>query len=264
MHVLVDCKFAQEVWGLSNLASTQKWPYFHSFADFVHYGIQILNTPDIELLFIIAWKLWMARNDRKWENLFVAARDISCQAGSLVTDFLDQGQAFNEQITRAKCKWHPPNDSVYKVNVAMHWRPLTFRGGFGIVIRDSLGSVLAAMCDTSLQLGDELQLFAFAIQKSLLLAKELEVHNLIVEGDCGDLMGFLKTLGPCLAHYGTLVDEIKELSPMFSNFHFTTIPLSCNLASFTLAKESFTFSRCKVWFGVCPDFLANAVHNDLL
>uniref|UniRef100_A0A2N9GC52 Reverse transcriptase zinc-binding domain-containing protein n=1 Tax=Fagus sylvatica TaxID=28930 RepID=A0A2N9GC52_FAGSY len=264
MHVLVDCKFAQEVWGLSVLASTQKWPHSHNFADFVHHGIQSLTSPDIELLFTIAWKLWVARNDRMWDNQFVAARDIIYQAGSLVSDFLYQEQTSHDQITRVLCKWNPPSDSVYKINVAVQWRSLTSSGGFGIVIRDSSGSVIAAMCDTSSQLGDELQLFAFAIQKSLWLAKEMDCHSLIVEGDCSALLGSLKTPGPCLAYYGTLVDEIKELSSLFLHTIFNTIPRSCNLVSFSLAKESFSFSSCKVWIGVCPGFLSTAVHNDLL
>ena len=120
------------------------------------------------------------------------------------------------------------------------------------------------MCDTSSQLGDELQLFAFATQKSLWLAKEMDCHSLIVEGDCSALLGSLKTLGPCLAYYGTLVDEIKELSSLFLHTIFNTIPRSRNLVSFSLAKESFSFSSCKVWIGVCPGSLSTTVHNDLL
>ena len=146
----------------------------------------------------------------------------------------------------------------------MHWRSQIRGGGFGIIIRDSLGLVSTALCNTSFELGGELQLFAFAIQKALWLAKELDYRNLIVEGDCDDLLSSLRTPSPCLTYFGTLVDEIQELSSIFSTIQFNTISSSCNSVSFVLARESFSFSNCKVWFGACPDFLSSTVHNDLL
>ena len=206
----------------------------------------------------------MARNDRLWEKHFVTTQDLVCQAESLTTEFLDLVQVSNEHFSRVPQKWHPPNISVSKINVAVHWRSQIQVGGFGIIIRDSSGLVLAALCDTSFELGGELQLFAFAIQKALWLAKELDCQNLIVKGDCDNLLGSLRTPGPCLTYFGTLVDEIQELSSIFSTIQFNTISSSCNSASLVLARESFSFSNCKVWFGVCPDFLSNTVHNDLL
>jgi hypothetical protein len=128
MHVLVDCKFAQEVWGLSNLASIQKWPSVHLFADWVHHGFQNLNSPDIALLFTFAWKVWMAKNDRLWEEHFVTAWDLVCQAGSLTTEFLDLVQVSNEHFKTVPQKWHPPNISVSKINVVVQWRS-QIRGG---------------------------------------------------------------------------------------------------------------------------------------
>ncbi|GMY07794.1 hypothetical protein FCV25MIE_03033 [Fagus crenata] len=92
----------------------------------------------------------------------------------------------------------PPNISVSKINVTVHWRSQIQGGDFGIIIRDSSGLVSATLCDTSFELGGELQLFAFAIQKALWLAKELDCRNLIVEGDCDDLLDSLRT--PPLPH----------------------------------------------------------------
>ena len=92
VHVLLDCCFAREVWGFSPLASVLNWPTFHNFEDFVLHSLQVLSFPDIELLFIVAWRIWIARNIRIWENQLTPARDICTHAGSLVSEFLDQIQ----------------------------------------------------------------------------------------------------------------------------------------------------------------------------
>uniref|UniRef100_A0A2N9HFG8 Endonuclease/exonuclease/phosphatase domain-containing protein n=1 Tax=Fagus sylvatica TaxID=28930 RepID=A0A2N9HFG8_FAGSY len=92
VHVLVDCCFAREVWGFSPLASVLNWLTFHNFEDFVLHSLQVLSFPDIELLFTVAWRIWIARNIRIWENQLTPARDICTHAGSLVSEFLDQIQ----------------------------------------------------------------------------------------------------------------------------------------------------------------------------
>ena len=96
VHVLVDC-FAQEVQGFSSLASVLNWPTFHNFEDFVLHGLQVLSFPNIELLFTVAWRIWLARNIRIWENQLTPARDICTHAGSLVSEFFDQIQKLPAQ-----------------------------------------------------------------------------------------------------------------------------------------------------------------------
>ena len=85
VHVLVDCCFARKVWGFSSLPSVLNWPTFHNFEDFVLHN-------DIELLFTVAWWIWIAWNIRIWENQLTPARDICTHASSLVSEFLNQIQ----------------------------------------------------------------------------------------------------------------------------------------------------------------------------
>uniref|UniRef100_A0A2N9G3M1 Reverse transcriptase domain-containing protein n=1 Tax=Fagus sylvatica TaxID=28930 RepID=A0A2N9G3M1_FAGSY len=217
-HVLVECQFAQEVWGLSPIVNVQQWPSFQNFADVVTHGLQVLNFPDVEIMFTIAWRLWLARNDRIWENHNTLARDICSQAGFLVTEFLDHQQNDSGMLPNAPSKWQPPNAPVYnvdiwvtyKINVAVSWRKQSRSGSVGTVVRDSLGQVIAAMCDVSSSFAEVSQFNAFAIQKSLLLAKNLGLHNVMVEGECRELLGFLRSPEPCLAPYGSLVDDIRQ------------------------------------------------------
>lgn len=152
-HALVDCPFAQEVWGLSSLAFVQSWPSFHNFSDFVHHGLGVLTPLDIELLFMVAWRIWIAQNEKLWENHQTPARDICTKAGSLVTDFLDQGQDAPNPSSCSLGHWQPPSFSDYKINVASLWRKSSNSEGFGAVIRNSLGLVVADMCESLPLLG---------------------------------------------------------------------------------------------------------------
>uniref|UniRef100_A0A2N9HWC5 Reverse transcriptase zinc-binding domain-containing protein n=1 Tax=Fagus sylvatica TaxID=28930 RepID=A0A2N9HWC5_FAGSY len=131
-HVLIECQFAQEVWGLSPIVNVQQWPSFQNFADVVTHGLQVLNFPDVEIMFTIAWRLWLARNDRIWENHNTLARDICSQVGVLVTEFLDQQQNDSGMLPNAPSKWQPPNAPVYKINVAVSWRKQSRSGSVEI------------------------------------------------------------------------------------------------------------------------------------
>jgi hypothetical protein len=86
----------------------------------------------------------------------------------------------------------------------------------------------------------------------------------LVEGECRDLLDFLKSCEPCMTPYGNLVDDIRWTASLFSDIRFSTNPHSCNMFGYMLAQEAFSFDCCKVWIEECPNFLLNFVQNDLL
>ena len=264
MHVLVHCQFAQEVWRHIPLASILNWPPSHLFADFIHHGLQILNSPDIELFFTIAWRLWTARNDRKWDNHQIQAKEVYCQAGCYVQEFLNQKESDQEQQLRPAHHWFPPCNRDFKINVVVQWRKQSNSGSVGIVIQDSSGHVKAALGDHCSTVGDVTQLFASAILKSLWLALYMRLQRVLVEGDCKDLMDDLNSSAPYLSPYGTLVEELKQFVPLFSSIQFKFISQSCNVIRSCLVKNALSFNSCKIWFGECSNFLTSYVHNDSL
>ena len=52
----------------------------------------------------------------------------------------------------------------------------------------------------------------------------LRVQSFIVESECRDLLGSLKSSGPCLASYGTLVEDIRLASSVFVETQFIIVP----------------------------------------
>ncbi len=92
----------------------------------------------------------------------------------------------------------------------------------------------AALCDISSSFADAVQLNACAIHKALWLAKDLGLHCVLVEGECRDLLDFLKSSEPCMTPYGNLVDDIPWT--LFSDIQFSTIPHSCNMSGYMLAQ----------------------------
>jgi hypothetical protein len=152
----------------------------------------------------------------------------------------------------------------HQLNVASLWRKSSSSGGFGAVIKNSLGLVVAAICEVCHGQRDAIQLNALALQKSLWLAKVLGLSGVTVEGECRDLLAFLNSNGPCLAPAGTLVDDIRQISSFFSVISFNIIPHSSYLVGSALTRGAFTFTGCKFWIVECPDFLLSAAHTDLL
>jgi hypothetical protein len=74
-----------------------------------------------------------------------------------------------------------------------------------------------------------------------------------------DMFTALNDPEPCLAPFGTLVDDIRLESSVFSVMPFNYVPPSCNSAAISLAKEALFCNPRQVWFAGCPTFLLSFV-----
>jgi hypothetical protein len=118
---------------------------------------------------------------------------------------------------------------------------------------------MAAISKPKLSHGDPIQLGALAILCGLWYAKSLNLAQIVMEGDIRDMFTALNDPKPCLAPFGTLVDDIRLESSVFSVMPFNYVPPSCNSAAISLAKEALLCNPRQVWFAGCPTFLLSFV-----
>ena len=89
------------------------------FQDVVHYALQILPSPDIEIFVTVAWMIWRRRNevwqgqlDPPWSN-----PNIFLQAVAYSAEFLDYAQRLSKEGTQDSNKaqhWCRPNMGFLK------------------------------------------------------------------------------------------------------------------------------------------------------
>lgn len=123
-HVLWRCEFAQRVWGACSVPIPEGVDIRPTFMGFMECCLKALDTPDVEIIFTIAWMLWKARNELMWDGSPSNVANICCRAFVLAIEFLEVGDG--ETVAQPKpgdrkpLHWSPPIIGSYKVSIACH------------------------------------------------------------------------------------------------------------------------------------------------
>ena len=144
-----------------------------------------LSTAEFVVFLVQAWLIWNQRNaivhrgqikDPKWLN-------------QRAVEYLDEYRKVQEQMilpstaAQPRQSWQPPPSSVYKLN----FDEAVFTGiqcsGFGAIIRNSYGEVMAAMSVKGPSVSSSEEVKALACQKAIEFAMEAGFSELIIEGD---------------------------------------------------------------------------------
>ena len=104
-----------------------------------------------------------------------------------VRQFIREFGAVNVKspLKSAKCSqaWKPPTNFVFKVNVPATIFSSQHMCGVGVVIKDEMGLVVGALSKMlNFPLGS-LEAEAKAFEKGVLFAKDIGIHEIILEGD---------------------------------------------------------------------------------
>ena len=117
--------------------------------------------------------------------------------------------------------WSPPPAPTLKVN----YDGAVFReaneAGLGAVIRDSEGRVIASLAERIPLPQMVANVEAAVARRAILLAKDLRLSSIILEGDSEIITRALQDTEQSLASFGNLVEESKSLADSF---------LSCNVS----------------------------------
>ena len=111
--------------------------------------------------------------------------------------------------------WKPPNLGVYKVNFDGALFLEQRCTGLGLVVRDSVGLVMAALSQRVRLPGSADVVEALAARRAICFAQELNLHNVVIEGDSLKVIQAIIDTRPVQNLYGHIIDEIRLLSSSF-------------------------------------------------
>ena len=162
-----------------------------------------------------------------------------------------------------KSNWVAPPPDYFKVNVAGA-SSIDGSGisGIGVIVRDEIGRVVAALCKAlPVHYPAELTEF-FALEHRVLLAQEMNISKVIFELDASSIIFAVSQ-----AYYGGimghLVHSIQSVKSIFSCCSFSHVKRDYNRAAHELAQFAKCNQTSNLWKGVVPPFLAHLVHYGL-
>nr|POE45810.1 hypothetical protein CFP56_77145 [Quercus suber] len=136
-------------------------------------------------------------------------------------------------------RWEVPPTSVYKVNVYGATSGGARYSGVGVVIRNNMGEPIAALCKPLPRQFSSLETEILALEQGILLAKEMELTDVILESDALTVVQDIqaKEFNGSLGH---LYQGICSLLKSFSSWKICHLKRDYNTVAHTLAQ----YAKC--------------------
>ena len=117
----------------------------------------------------------------------------------------------------------------------------------GVVVRDTMGELIATMACPVKNIDDPRILEAIAIAQGIKLAKEILISGFTIESDCLGVVNQVNKSEEDLSAHGHLVQMIKEELKSPSCMGVTHVRREGNVPAHSLAKFACNIAECRVW-----------------
>ena len=127
--------------------------------------------------------------------------------------------------------------------------------GFGFLIRNKKGEVLAASCHRLKKNLNPLCTATTMMRLALLFCQNTSIHKVMVECNFAKLVNLLNSDRICCLEAAWIIEDIGLIRDSFSFISFHSIPLRCNRVALALASAAKENEEVIVWLEECPSFL---------
>ena len=210
--------------------------------DFSELALKLLyaRTPrDLDLMVVVAWAIWHNRNLRVFESVNQEVGLVWNYAVSMLFDYKEASKFY--LLGRSSCEvcWKNLPVKVYKINVDGATADDGRRSSIGVVIRDFRGNAVAALCRVLPSNFSVEETKALAMEAWILLAKEMDLHQIIVEFDSLSIVQSILSMD-FKGEIGHIFHGILCFLDGFNNWQIRHLKRDYNRVAHALAR----FARC--------------------
>ena len=256
IHALWLCPCLNEVWETDtswNFRNTTRWDDFQKLI--LHVDEAGL---DLDLFTTIIWLLWHRRNQIRVNNSATSLGQIVASARQQLQDYnrvQPTKPATEAAILHTAVTWSPPRTPFLKIN----YDGVVFRdpnkAGLGAVVRDSMGGVLASLAENIPLPQTVADVEAAAARRAIMLARDLNLSSIILEGDLQIITRVIQAEEQSLASYVNLIEEIKSHAESFLSFRISHVKRNRNSVAHSLARHAKHVSGLVVWMEEVPSHI---------
>ncbi|XP_030940101.1 uncharacterized protein LOC115965032 [Quercus lobata] len=234
-----------------NFRNTSHWDDFQKLILHVHEA-----GLDLDLFAMVVWLLWHRRNQiRVSSNSATPLGHIAASARQQLQDYswVQLAKLATEAANlHTAVTWSPPRTPFLKIN----YDGAVFRdsnsAGLGVVVRDSMGEVLASLVENIPLPQTVANVEAAVARRAIMLARELNLSSIILEGDSEIINRAIQAEEQSLASYGNLIEEIKLHAESFLSFRISLVRRNRNSVAHSLARH---VSGLIVWMEEVPSHI---------
>ena len=181
--------------------------------ELMEYLLSRLSLQDMELFLVQAWIIWNQRNKLLHGGKFQDPNMLCRRAVEYLEEYLNyQGNLRVDGVVHSVGDvWKPPPNSVFKLNFDATVFVEAKRTGFGAIIWNDKGEVMAVMSagGPPVSISEEAELLA--CRKAVEFATNAGFSELVIEGDNSNIMRASSSSLADWSLLGNVVDDVRHL-----------------------------------------------------
>ena len=210
-----------------------------------------------------AWLLWTQRNSVIHGGHIQDPIRLAKRSADFLEEFRQTRDHLAIPTSVGGCnRWNPPPGASFKINFDAAIFQDINATGFGAIIRNGLGEVMASISAKGPLAFDSEEVEVLACRKALEFAADAGFSNLVIEGDNATVMTFVSNSRAAQSRLGHLYADIQCMVAGLHVFSVNCVPCSANSVAHSLA----CFARCitdeVVWLEESPPPTLEALYFD--
>ena len=188
---------------------------------------------------------------------------LNKRAAEFLEEFQQVQQHLVVPITQAVGSvWHPPNQSWFKLNFDAAIFKEQNSSGFGAMIRNNQGEVMAAMATKGPSVSCSEEAETLACRKALEFAIDAGFSELIVEGDNINVMRAVSSSTMNFSMLGNVIADIHCILCGLRGLSISCVKRDGNWVAHVLAKFAKGLDEDMYWMEEVPQVVVESVYQD--
>ncbi|KAK8545753.1 hypothetical protein V6N12_026575 [Hibiscus sabdariffa] len=251
VHLMRDCAFCNQLLAVFNLTPSHVLGE-ESWIDWLASFFLSLSANDRRLVLVIYWFVWYSRNKLVHEGYKSSIYEII----SFVSAFIREQDSICvlKGTTRPSVisHWMAPPSPAIKINFDSAFNQHDSLAVSGALGRNSEGLIMAACAIPHSNVPDSFVAEALACQQAVLLAMDVGLSNVIIEGDSLTVIKKINAGSHDRSVIAPIIVDIKELAKNFSAISFRFVRREANKVVHALARECRSCQTPYYWLEEAP------------
>lgn len=246
--VLPKCR---EVWSFSKIVVASRYERVQSFYDLL-WGVMMEERVEVDVvakLVCMAWAIWHNQNVTRHDGKRRNGKELVNWVAQYTEEFTEANACMESTVSVAEVRstWIPPLSNVFKVNVDAVVFTSQRAVGVGVIIRDDKGRLEAAMSKKIQALLGDVEVEAMVHEVGLVFAKDIGIHNLIMEGDSLIIHRALGETSDPPSSVASITQGVQEPCKDFHGVEFSHVRRQGNRPAHLLARHALGIVNFITW-----------------
>jgi ribonuclease HI len=268
LHILWECPSAMDVWGSTGSNMQKCSNTGTTFSALMEYMFNNCSIAEVELNAEIARRIWFRRNAVLHDGEFMHPKlvlkisiDSIMAYRKALEKSVESGGNSSLSATTVHIGWKLPLVGSHKVNWDAAINKQNGCMGYGYIVRDSHGLVVATACHSMRFLTDPIIAESLAALRAVEFCRNRGFSHIILEGDYLIVVTALNNRDDNWRRYGQIMNDIDMVLHCFESWHVCHTKRRGNKAAHSLAKEGVLHGIDRVWLNVIPGFLLSVLNS---